>query len=70
MPTCPVADRAVSIWEEVISFEGPRMVVGMLRSHIFSRSRIKRIDTAVFIDVVNELVHVLVVLMGRNPLKV
>ena len=62
--TSPVAHGAVCIGEEVICLERPRVVVLMLDSHILSGSGIESIDAAILIDVVNQLVHILIVLMG------
>lgn len=40
------------------------MVVLMLQSHIVGRGRVESIDAAIFVDVMDQLVHILVVLVG------
>ena len=69
-PTCPVTHWAVSIWEEIIGLERPRVVVGVLCSHVLGWSGIEGVDAAILIEVVDQLVHVFVVLVGRDPLEV
>lgn len=68
--TCPIADRAVSIREEVISLERPRVVVAVLDGHILCGSGVEGIDATILIQVVDQLIHVLVILVGRHPLKI
>lgn len=70
LKTCPVAVRAISIWEEIIRFEGPGLLVAVLGSHIASGRRVEEIQPPVrVVGVVDQLVNVLVLCIRIRELQ-
>ena len=42
----------------------------MFHCHIVCRGGVERIDAVIFIDVMDQFVHILVILVSRDPLEV